>query len=69
VIASREKHSQLHDILAPAIWRRNILAPAGVALSLFGDELFWRQFWDWQVCVMKMDKNMDECFMYMVIVS
>jgi len=29
----------------------------------------WRQFWDWQVCVMNMDKNMDKTLMYVMILT
>jgi len=40
------------DYSAQAIWHRDVLA-----LNSFGARLFWRQCWDWQVRVMKMERK------------
>jgi len=50
--------------------KANLLTlPTGSVRALFGTELFWRQFRNWQAYVMKMGKSMDKTLMYIVIVN
>jgi len=58
---------------AAPFWRQVFgaghLTPNYFGIIRFGTELFWRQFRDWQVYVMKIDKNMDGTLMHILIVS